>query len=1552
MATPVDDSLPSDLVGEDDLPADLVGEGDLPADLEPEGPRSASSRPSVQDLAPEELAPLTPTPAPKLGFMDKLRNVDTALKTTAQGFGFDTGVQTPAAVIRNLDAAKTAFVDPTVEAFQTHIGRPLVEGQFALEKKLGIPEVPAVEMLRRSAVQFLAGPGVLEGMDDKKKAKAIDDVQRVFASPMGKALGHMVMGPGVALLDKFGPSSIQEYLPNTPEKQTAYTLGLAQQVGEMPLMFVGGGKAMDMARKSSGAARAVGYGLAGAEGNALVSFVTPGSKLSQEAAIGFAMGGAPAGVAELAPKVKVLGVGMGKWLDEAVADLMHPLGKDPLGEARGKMLTHADPTLAEKKLIEHRAKEQAGVSSAARRVETAAKREVIQQNIVDKVVKRGLQEEAARSPTGPAFIEAKLKDPTFKPGTSIVAKAPDGDGYIARLIQVLPDQRRVYEKRIKTPGEAAEFYQHRVSKGAPEPVFDTALTGDSGFTKLIRPLTDPKRAPVKVPPKPTTGEATVPNQRLQGTPLDLDELPPGVPTDPRAIVLTEQGLRLENFDSPEAKAHALGAAGVEMVQTPEGPKVGFFFGDTLLEVPGMPPEFSVKEIAHRTGAVPPTHEELVSMLSGITPPPRKPVKGALPLQDAKASQLLETNPNPGRIKAQETPTQAAGAAPPMQPPKPPARPPDEPPRYPPPGPGELPQSQLNVMKNINGMVQGELKQPGIFDKVMRQMVGSHVRGPLDLAQLAAIQKSIKHLEASGIDTNKALQRAFGRHLTSELDADLLKLAKTPTEELRAKFSDEMAAKKYGPVWEAHKQKVFNALRERDLLDQKIAALGGIPEELSQLRTQGQLDAYVARDFMAYTLPPGEWAKLAKRDKDLMNRGIAWLREQSGPGLSDADLEAKLNKILQDKDPLGELSNPVYGIKSAQHLKKKEDLPQVLRDLLGENRSGALAIGNSLGAQRAIASNLAMWREVARNPKYALPTLTDAHKGQGWQQLPNNKRAFGDAANLYVHPTVYDTLVTLPNSISNGFHFLNTLMGVLKSNEVVLGGAGPWLNAVMGNISYSIKAGGLDPLGSPMRSGRALKEAVKTMRAYHKDPSSPEAHNLMEARRVGVDAPGHYAVDVDPVNKRLIDNMMEAYERDGQSHLDWVQRTGEALKKAANPKRFLDTRNSPVSRTLGTGFDQIDRTYKVASWLALVEKFKADPAKYLPGATDIDEAAKRLAAYRVNRSFPAPDKLAPAVDKIKKMGAGVFAKYWTYSAEALRITGDIPAHIAEEPELAWRLFKYGVAAAAIAGAGGAARRNSGIPDEEVEAAMALQTDQQKRHKAAVFALPWRDAKGRPQLWDITSWVPESKYFHTHPDRGMFENALMVTGENLLGGGMGEDVLHSMAAQAGGAMPPQQFPLRPGEGGVLNGLQHAWGTLGLGPKAITREYDILRRGQVIPGDLPSTQEGFTPGQVVGQTFGFKVEPYGVSYDAPGYKRALLSHIGKINSLKKQIPSIANMPDNQADKMLLQMGKLFQSNPSSIKDERFKALWPEIAKALADLQELNGKMAAAMEAKKRMK
>jgi hypothetical protein len=823
-----------------------------------------------------------------------------------------------------------------------------------------------------------------------------------------------------------------------------------------------------------------------------------------------------------------------------------------------------------------------------------------------------------------------------------------------------------------------------------------------------------------------------------------------------------------------------------------------------------------------------------------------------------------------------SPLTAAAEPPKAAPPGPPngGGPPPPPPAPPPPGPGSIPPIQLEQMQTIIAAMDKMGRQPDLWEKTMRQLVGAHARGPKDAGELILMQRASAVLGESTKDVFNRLRELVPKKQRFGFDKDFARYAAGD------KLAADALKTKYPKAWAQVEELGNKLLQERDANHNELRALGFLPDEVAPLIENGVFDKYLARSYLSYVLPPGEWAKYVRKNRmDLVGDAAKYLKDKF-PNWPDSEIAAELTRIVQAQDPLDAYQGSILNSKgkSQNALKKRDDIPQPIRALMGEVESGTYKLAVSLGNQRALLANARMWNEIVANPAmFSKVASPDMHP----VPLPDSPRHFGPAAGGYVTPHLYEALVNLPKAIESGPQWLRSIIGFTKGNEVALGGAGPWFNAIMGNtFIYSELAGGISPT-NPGRMGKYLLKAMKELHSYGKNPTGDNW--VMSAKRYGTDASGVGGLEFDPssnVAEELFGDMLrEGTAKTGQDIVaGWSKRIAHTLKKGYG--------------TVGRKYDLVDRTYKLANFMAIVDR---------EGAKGMDiRAAMKHASYRVNQSFPAPDKQGPLPQRISRGMPGLFAKYGTFYMENLRVMGMLPKRMLEEPDLRWRLLRSTMLMGGLWGYNSLNRYMAGITQDEIDKLEARQSDGSKYYKPLTFVAGWRNSKGDPMVWDLTQMVPLGTLLGGHPDDAAFKRIL---GNLIAGGfdsGVAENEVNGFLARTGLVRPVRQpSDMMPGEDRTLQALQMAW-DFGLAPKAPERIYEALRKTEAFGPVGPAT-DTYTPGEAAAKIAGFPVVP------SPGQgslNATTFEFMAAEKEFQRQLRSVANKPPAQALGFLQQM------------------------------------------------
>jgi hypothetical protein len=824
------------------------------------------------------------------------------------------------------------------------------------------------------------------------------------------------------------------------------------------------------------------------------------------------------------------------------------------------------------------------------------------------------------------------------------------------------------------------------------------------------------------------------------------------------------------------------------------------------------------------------------------------------------------------------------------------------PEYPPPpGPGDLLPHEIYKINTIRGLYQR------FQDGMAKWITGDHFRGTIGVGDLINISKSAKNLEyAPEIEAD--LKRAFPtQKLLSDFDKDLalawegklrnatqfpglLKKGEKVVGVMGRDATDAYMTAKYGEAWTKGKAIFEKYLKESQMWQDIIIQHGGVPENFAKLMEDGLMDRYAARMYRTFTMKPGEWAGIVEKSfPELMENAVKFLQDQAAKDygiIPTSSIQDELYRLLRTDDPLknGQASNMLGS--TFKRLLARRDIPEVLRKLMGEEESGSLRITATLGTQRAIAANLTAMSELVNNRSWYSPGPNPAMGLT--MKVPNNSRMYGRAAGGYVHP-MFEPIVKMGARLNDGtpMRVLRAIVGWAKTNEVALGGGAPFVNATMGNMYYSALAGGINPLLDPMRSGKYIRDALQLMLDYAQDPSAlgKAGQKMIQLRRLGMDIPGFAEVEMATGRDRITRELVSALKAvpDGADASEYMSHFRDASKAVISaPGQAKDA--------FVSAYGHIDRTFKIANFLALEEKFynqltggastlweKASgdhllgkDMMYLKQALadkkDIvyREVAARKAAERINQSFPNPQNVGKIIAGLRST-AGVFAKYLTYTAEDFRINGMLAKRMVDEPDLRWRLLATSALAYGVfgnKGMMGALRRYNGISDEEVDAAMKDRSFNQRGFRHLVIVPPFRDSKGRLMMIDASQWFGPTRFLNGDPTDGFAKRMISNLITSPVEGGAGESAVNNFLVQTGLARQKDPHKMLEGEGDALNAVNTIW-DYGGAPKGPKRIIEALRRNGTINDDtfgrLSRFEEPLTAGETASRFFGVNTEPY---------------------------------------------------------------------------------------------
>jgi len=841
------------------------------------------------------------------------------------------------------------------------------------------------------------------------------------------------------------------------------------------------------------------------------------------------------------------------------------------------------------------------------------------------------------------------------------------------------------------------------------------------------------------------------------------------------------------------------------------------------------------------------------------------------------------------------------------------------------------------------------KDKSFPQRALKSLVGAHQRGPTDLATLNLALKQASVVQKSSEEVFAALNRKHKIEFLGQLDRDLYDAFKG-REAGGPRVSDALdkVFAKHPYLQQESKALLRNVFVEKELLDKQLQSLGYVPDDFSHLRESGMMDLYLARRYAAFASPK-MWGKILEREPKWgrLQDAAEFLQKQMKEKPGDWGLVSKgssfkepptVNKIVNDLFDILRAKDPVESFqthattKPFKSLLQKKNVPEPLRRLLGEIESGTFAISNSLGTQRAVLSRAILMDEIANRPDWSSnsPNVGLRHI----YEVPAHP-AFGPLAGKFVPEHIYEAIQFAPRSEAYSHQFLHNALGFVKGNQVALGGVGPMINNTMGNLWSGVLSGGLDWM-RPMKSGRSLKHAFIALRDYYKDPTGLTGMGgvINEARRVGADFFGYGHEEIGNINSRRFTELLDdVFMRDVPPDLHDLW--GRMNRKLSGNWRKLQMWG-------GDKLDEVDRLFRIQSYIALKEKFRADwlekgDASLIvkeglleprggvdtrgrnfghvlktPNVVDreVNEAVARLAARRINQSFVNPTFLGSAPDKIRRSAVGWVTPYFTMAAETTRLNAMIPQRLMREPDLFFRLLGT---AGIVGGAYGLARHFYSISDEEIQQAMDVQSKRSQYYAPAQIPLAFRDSLGRVQFWNATNHHDILRLLVGHADDPLAAKFLtnLFPGQFLEGGVAEQPYRYGLSLlgmekppmRSGDPDPTQSFFARL----IRYGFQYS-----LLPGVLRGVDEGMRRGTLLEDDSPLRsgpfgfgyrrpfEEPLTPAQQAFRMMGgSNIMPVSTGEGSPSLTGSAMEILGENKDYRVEMKKIGGMKDTEASK-----------------------------------------------------
>lgn len=738
---------------------------------------------------------------------------------------------------------------------------------------------------------------------------------------------------------------------------------------------------------------------------------------------------------------------------------------------------------------------------------------------------------------------------------------------------------------------------------------------------------------------------------------------------------------------------------------------------------------------------------------------------------------------------------------------------------------------------LNPTVRGMQDLADLSMQAHSQQVFESLRQPVYKRLSDAVPEMRQMTPAQQRQTMESVQRYVDGHIS----LDQLKALQP---ELNAKLFQQLEARKLEMRADEDRLKALGMLHPNQKLTDVI---GAHADEID----------YSTRMYFRSTLPNGEWAKIAARDR----AGMAALRDAikadvyTGGKYANASNSTRnklandhLNFLLGDPETMARLGKDTEGAykdiisEAGGSLKARKDLRWWEKAALGDIDNPFIRIAESQSRQKQLILRGAMWEQAAADPRmlvYADALDEVLHKD--WQQLPSNPNLYGKAAGMYISPDAYEALVSAPLAQKNAATTISKFVNALKYSQTV-GNHSSWVRNFMSNGQNAMLSNMVDPFASPVKVGSGMQRFFKDMAAFKEtggmqvpDMARDRFQRMMELGIVGSDYATHEFQEAAKAWTRILE--AEAGLADGKINVSDLM-TGLA-KKGADGKQKLSEL-----------YSSIDAMWKYSTAMAGLEKggFNLDTGalneakaikfigkRYRPNMdTKALSAQVQLeVASRIHKSFPMLDRLGPAQIAMGKAAGPIFGPYVKTTTEIARNYAQLPARMLEEPGMAANMLKVAAVGGALYAANSQMRQAMGINQEEVNRAFAAAPPTVKQFKPGAFALPWRDDKGRLVTADLTPFFEPLSYLTGNPETAAPARILQNLAMMPFSGSLIEPELQDLLSRSGMIDPAYVPPTTPAWARTKEGaLADLAGRIL--PGTIRNTYNTLERGGI----------GFTP------------------------------------------------------------------------------------------------------------
>jgi hypothetical protein len=754
----------------------------------------------------------------------------------------------------------------------------------------------------------------------------------------------------------------------------------------------------------------------------------------------------------------------------------------------------------------------------------------------------------------------------------------------------------------------------------------------------------------------------------------------------------------------------------------------------------------------------------------------------------------------------------------------------------------------------------------------------------EASRLKSITKSIKKKSKKKI--NERL-RAVNDYLNGDKNADISFLNPNQIADLDAlryridSLSDQLNTKIEKQIEEAEKQ--LQKYKEGSLVHTAISE--------SIARKQALIDTiksnkgkYIYRSYEAFSNPKYLEALMStrpnKEERRRIRNAVNYLMQNSsnlfGSQITEAEARKQIFEYLDslkgNKDFITEVSN---GKADDPFLKKRKDIPEPIRELLGEAKD---PIYNYVNTTFKISNYIANLEYQDRLLEALKNTGLATYEGkEGYTKLVPDSEGWNTLHGIYVPIEMSESIADLQplKTIEDGFYkSWVALSGLTKLGKTVLSPTTTARNVISG-IFLGLNSGFFF-MSNPKRTATAVSQAWGT--AKSKTQLKAERQKLI---KLGI----------------LLDGAV----------------SGEIMETLNDFSKSIDrlVSKNPLEKTmeiLQTAYAMGDDTYKVIGFYEYKNRYMK------AGFTEVDAEAK--AAERITNTFPTYSKIPRNIQKLRRIP--VVGTFVSFPYEAIRTTKNGLDYIIEDIEAGRTKMAMQQAAGMMVASGtlfalsAFTRSMFGFDDEDDDKIRDMLPEWQKN---STLIYTGRE-NGKPTFIDGTAIFPAETYIK--PLRVLFEqregrdlkDKLKIATQELAAPYLGLDISFKTATDLLRNKDEYSRDIYEGEN-LIDGIVN-------NPDKIT-DYILKKAG---PGVYNNFTEFMRANEINSEFFGDKYTSYGKEYTN---QEALLALFGFRLSTINYASGMTGLGYEAKEKYNLERSEISQKLKSTrnIDDEKIQKL-----------------------------